>query len=44
MIIRISGSERDRFIEACENIDSNAAREIRRFVREFLLKSRNKFD
>ena len=36
LIIRISGSDRDRFISLCEALDTSAAREIRRFIRDFL--------
>jgi hypothetical protein len=36
LIIRISGAERDSFIELCESLDSSAAREIRRFIRKFI--------
>ena len=36
LVIRINGQERDRFIEVCEELDSSAAREIRKFIRNFL--------
>ncbi|MGR3270549.1 hypothetical protein DU478_13970 [Thalassococcus profundi] len=36
LIIRIAGSDRDRFVALCEDLDTSAAREIRRFIREFL--------
>ena len=36
LVIRINGQERDRFIEVCEELDSSAAREIRKFIRGFL--------
>lgn len=37
LIIRIKGSERDAFLALCEALDTSAAREIRRFIREFTL-------
>ena len=36
MIIRINDEERAQFIELCEELDSSAAREVRRFIREFI--------
>ncbi len=36
LIIRIKGKERDQFVELCEDLDTSAAREIRRFIREFI--------
>ena len=36
LIIRLNGKERDRFIELCDEIDTSAAREIRKFIRLFL--------
>jgi len=36
LIIRIKGEERDKFVELCDELDTSAAREIRRFIREFL--------
>ena len=36
LIIRISGKERDKFIELCEELDTSAAREIRKFIRNFM--------
>jgi hypothetical protein len=36
LIIRINASERDRFISVCNSLDTSAAREIRRFIRDFL--------
>ena len=38
LIIRIKKKEREAFIKACEAEDSTAAREIRRFIKEFLEK------
>jgi|TARA_R110000850_G_scaffold74879_18_gene163647 hypothetical protein len=36
LIIRIKGKERDRFVELCDELDTSAAREVRRFIRDFL--------
>ncbi|VAX13668.1 hypothetical protein MNBD_GAMMA24-660 [hydrothermal vent metagenome] len=36
LIIRINSKERDQFVKLCEEIDTSAAREIRKFIREFL--------
>ncbi|TMV90659.1 hypothetical protein FGG78_12380 [Thioclava sp. BHET1] len=36
LIIRIAASERDRFVSLCDTLDTSAAREIRRFIRDFL--------
>jgi len=36
LIIRINGNDRDRFVELCETLDTSAAREIRRFIRDFV--------
>ena len=36
LIIRINSTERDEFVALCEELDTSAAREIRRFIRSFL--------
>ena len=36
LVIRIKKSERDRFVALCDEMDTSAAREIRRFIRHFL--------
>ncbi len=36
LLIRISAGERDQFIALCEELDTSAAREIRRFIRVFI--------
>lgn len=36
LIIRIGLSDRDRFVSLCDSLDTSAAREIRRFIRDFL--------
>lgn len=36
LIIRISASDRNRFVSLCDALDTSAAREVRRFIRDFL--------
>jgi hypothetical protein len=36
LAIRIEKTERDAFVELCDRLDTSAAREIRRFMREFV--------
>lgn len=36
LVIRINQEERDRFVALCDELDTSAAREIRRFIRGFL--------
>ncbi len=36
LIIRINSEERDQFVKLCEELDTSAAREIRKFIRGFL--------
>ncbi len=36
LVIRINDEERDQFVSLCEDLDTSAAREIRRFIRQFL--------
>ena len=38
LIVRINDEERVRFIELCEELDTSAAREVRRFIRDFIKK------
>lgn len=39
LVIRISGDERDQFVDLCDELDTSAAREIRGFIRDFLRKN-----
>jgi hypothetical protein len=41
LIIRINSADRDAFLTLCETLDTSAAREIRRFIREFTLSHRD---
>jgi len=36
LVIRINGEDRDRFVSLCDELDTSAAREIRRFIKEFI--------
>ena len=36
LIIRIKSEDRDAFVALCDELDTSAAREVRRFIREFL--------
>lgn len=36
LLIRISSAERDQFVQLCDELDTSAAREIRRFIRQFI--------
>jgi hypothetical protein len=36
LVLRLDKDLRDRFIEACQDVDTSAAREVRRFIRKFL--------
>lgn len=36
LVLRLDKSERDAFVDLCRDLDTSAAREIRRFIRGFL--------
>ena len=36
LVIRVSSEERDAFVELCEDLDTSASREIRRFMKRFI--------
>ncbi|QIR08019.1 hypothetical protein [Salinivibrio costicola] len=36
LLIRINSEQRDTFLSKCEDLDTSAAREIRRFIKQFL--------
>jgi len=36
LILRLNKEERDEFILLCKELDTSAAREIRRFIRQFV--------
>ncbi|QEQ97429.1 hypothetical protein [Neptunomonas concharum] len=37
LVVRINDQERDAFVSLCEELDTSAAREVRRFIRSFIL-------
>lgn len=37
LVLRVEKAERDAFVALCERLDTTAAREIRRFMREMVL-------
>jgi len=41
LVLRLNKESRDRFIEACRDLDTSAAREVRRFIKSFLKKYDN---
>ena len=41
LVIRINKNERDAFVELCDDMDTSAAREIRRFIRQFISENNN---
>jgi len=36
LVLRLNKDLRDRFIDACQDVDTTAAREVRRFIKRFL--------
>lgn len=36
LLIRINSEQRDDFVSLCEELDTSAAREIRRFIKQFI--------
>ena len=39
LVIRINQKERDQFVSLCDELDTSAAREVRRFIRGFIEKN-----
>lgn len=39
LVLRVEKAERDAFVELCETMDTTAAREIRRFMRDFVARN-----
>ncbi len=45
LVLRLEQELRDRFIDACQDLDTTAAREVRRFIKRFLKRyDRGDFD
>ena len=36
LVLRLNKDLRDRFVDACRDVDTSAAREVRRFIKRFL--------
>ena len=36
LLIRINSAERDEFVGLCDELDTSAARELRKFIRNFV--------
>lgn len=36
LVLRLDREDRDAFVELCKDLDTSAAREIRRFIRQFM--------
>ncbi|MDJ0825384.1 MAG: hypothetical protein QNJ16_07770 [Rhodobacter sp.] len=36
LVLRLDQDERDAFVQLCKDMDTSAAREIRRFIRRYL--------
>lgn len=41
MLIRVEESLRDEFVAACQDIDTTASRELRKYIKRFMSKYRN---
>ena len=42
LLIRLNREERDAFVQLCDEQDTSAAREIRKFIRSYLAKNSKK--
>ncbi len=42
LILRLKKSDRDAFVALCKEMDTSAAREIRRFIRKFVKKNKDR--
>jgi len=38
LVLRLNKDLRDRFVDACQDLDTTSAREVRRFIKRFLKK------
>lgn len=36
LVLRLDSKMRDQFVDACQDLDTSAAREVRRFIKKFL--------
>ena len=40
LVLRLDRDDRDAFVELCKELDTSDAREIRRFIRQFMKENR----
>ena len=41
LVIRLDKELRDQFVDACQQLDTSASRELRRFMKKFLVRYQN---
>jgi hypothetical protein len=41
LVLRMDSKMRDDFVDACQNLDTTAAREVRRFIKRFIRRYEN---
>ncbi len=41
LLLRINREERDEFVAICEDMDTSAAREIRKFIKQYIATHKN---
>ena len=41
LVLRLEKNLRDDFVEACQDLDTSAAREVRKFIKRFLRRYRD---
>jgi hypothetical protein len=41
LVLRLNKDLRDRFVDACQDLDTSAAREVRKFIKRFLRRYEN---
>lgn len=41
LVLRLDKDLRDRFVDACQDLDTSAAREVRKFIKRFLRRYEN---
>lgn len=41
LLLRLEKDLRDQFIDACQELDTTAAREVRKFIKQFIRKYEN---
>ena len=41
LVLRLNSELRDRFVDTCQELDTTAAREVRRFIKRFLKRYEN---